>query len=200
MLLEKRLKVWIEEFDAYAGLKPPLFTDRLLRDPSLDGAMDIVGREAEVNWPLLKKKLQEMRTTYIKSSGYRLILILMLLVVASGFISTFLTLTSIHQTGMELPLFSAAPILLLVFLIVFGDWIVYIRNTRLNVKRFKSTALESRRMAQALINKLVNRTEKNLRLKLYYPKYQNTLVISKRLTFNPIMTKKYLVELKKNLN
>ncbi|MEM2136256.1 MAG: hypothetical protein QW261_06540 [Candidatus Jordarchaeaceae archaeon] len=197
MLLEKRLKVWIEEFDAYAGLKPPLFTDRLSRDPSLDGAMGIVGREAAVNWPLLKKKLEEMRTTYKKSLGYRLILLLMLLVIASGFIFTFLTLTSIHQTGMEFPLFSAVPILLLVVLIVFGDWIVYIRNTRLNVKRFASTALESRKMAQALINKLVNRTEKNIRLKLYYSKYQNTLIISKRLTFNPIMTRKYLVELRR---
>lgn len=189
--------MWIEEFDAYAGLKPPLFTDRLSRDPSLDEAMDMVGREAKVNWTLLKRNLEEMRVTYKKSSGYRLILLLMLLVVASGFISTFLTIINIYQGGMEFSLLSATPILLLVVLIFFGDWIVYMRNMRLNVKRFASTALESRKMAQTLINRLVNRTKKNQRLKLYYFKYRNTLVVGQCLTFNPIMTRKYLVELRK---
>ncbi len=197
MSLEKRLNFWIEEFDAYAGFRPPLFTNRLLKDPSLDEAMRMIGRKEKVDWPSLKKGLEEMRSTYQRFSGFRLIIVLMLLVIVSGIISTILIFLGFSQIETEVSLIGTVPLLLLVIIIAFGDWLVYRRNMYFTVKTFRRIALEARKITQVLINRLVNIVESPLRLKLYYSKYENTRQVGTRLAFNPIMTKKYLMELRR---
>ncbi len=198
MSLEKRLKLWIEEIDAYAGLRPPLFTNRLLKDPSLDEAVKIIRNRENVDWPFLRRGLEEMRKTYQKFSGFRLIIALMLLVIVIGLISTILMFTGFSQAEMEISLIGAIPLLFLVIILVFGDWLVYRRNMYITVKSFRQTALEARKLAQILINRLVKIVEVSLRLKLYYSKYENTRRVGTRLSFSPIMTKKYLLELRIN--
>ncbi|MEM3586041.1 MAG: hypothetical protein QXO71_01850, partial [Candidatus Jordarchaeaceae archaeon] len=89
------------------------------------------------------------------------------------------------------------PLLLLVMFLVFGDWLVYRKNMYTTVKNFRNTALEARRIVQILINQLSNIAKSSSRLKLYYSGYENTCVLGTRLTFNPIMTKKYLLELRR---
>ncbi|MFB0561516.1 MAG: hypothetical protein ACETWM_09930 [Candidatus Lokiarchaeia archaeon] len=197
MSLEKRLKLWIEEFDAYAGLRPPLFTNRLLKDPSLDEAMKMIGEKEKMDWPSLRKELEEMRSTYQRFSGFRLIIVLMLLVIAMGITSTLLIILGFSQIETEVSLIGAIPLLLLVIIIVFGDWLVYRRNMHTTVEIFRHIALEARKITQVLINRLIDIVEKTSRLKLYYSRYENTLQIGIRLAFNPIMTKKYLLELRR---
>lgn len=197
MSLEKRLNFWIEEFDAYAGLRPPLFTNRLLKDPSLDEAMRMIGRKEKVDWSSLKKGLEEMRSTYQRFSGFRLIIVLMLLVIVSGIISTILIFLDFSQIETEVSLIGAVPLLLLVIIIAFGDWLVYKRNMYITVKTFRNIALEARKITQVLIKRLIDIIEGPLRLKLYYSKYEFTRQVGTRLAFNPIMTKKYLMELRR---
>jgi len=194
--LEKRLKSWIEEFDAYAGLRPPLFTNLLLRDPSLEQALETIGRES-VDWQNLKSQLHEMRRTYHNFIGFRLIVGLFILAIVMGIISALFLFLNIPQRETSFLLTGAVPLVLLVIIIVFGDWLVYRQNMHKAVKRFRQTALEARRVAQTLINRLVNITEKSIRLKLYYPSYDNTRKVGVRAAFNPIMTKKHLLELRK---
>lgn len=196
MSLEKRLKFWIEEIDAYAGLRPPLFTNRLLNDPNLDEAIKIIRGKEKVDWSGLRKGLEDMRKAYQRFSGFRLIIILMFLVIIIGVISTILIFTNFSQIKTEFSLIGALPLLLLVIIIVFGDWLVYKRNMYITVKTFRQTALGARKIAQILINRLVDIAECPHRLKLYYLKYENTRQVGTRLAFNPIMTKKYLMELR----
>ncbi|WXG41119.1 MAG: hypothetical protein WED07_10170 [Candidatus Freyarchaeum deiterrae] len=196
MSLEKRLKFWIEELDAYAGLKPPLFTTRLLRDPSLDEAVKIVGKKEKVDWPSLRRQLEDMRSAYRKFSGFRLIIGLMILVIVTGFISTLIIFIGFSQPETEISIIGGIPLFLFVIFLVFGDWLVYRKNMYAAVKSFRSTALGARRIAQILINRLLDIAKIPPRLKLYYSKYENVVLVSTRLAFNPIMTKKYLLELR----
>lgn len=197
MSLEKRLKLWIEELDAYAGLRPPLFTNKLLRDPSFDEAVKIIGREEKVNWSSLRKHLEDMRSSYQRFSGFRLIIILMILVIVTGFISMLFLFSSFSQLETGVSLVGVFPLLLLVIFLVFGDWLVYRKNMYTTMKKFRNTALETRRIVQILINRLLNIVKKPSHLKLYYSKYENTFLLGTRLAFNPIMTRKYLLELRR---
>jgi hypothetical protein len=197
MSLEKRLKLWIEELDAYAGLRPPLFTNRLLRDPSLDDAIKIIGGREKVDWPSLRKQLEDMRLAYQKFSGFRLIIILMILVIVTGIISTLFLVSGFSQLETGVSFVGVFPLLLLVIFLVFGDWLVYRKNMYTTVKNFRNTALEARRIVQTLINRLLDIVKNPSRLKLYYSKYENTSVVGTRLSFNPIMTRKYLLELRR---
>ena len=197
MSLEKRLKLWIEELDAYAGLRPPLFTNRLLKDPSLDEAIKIIGRREKVDWQSLRKELEQMRSAYQKFSGFRLIIGLMILVIVTGLISTLLIVSSFSQLQTGVSLIGVFPVLLLVIFLVFGDWLVYRKNMHATVKNFRHTALEARRIAQILINRLLDIMKSPSRLKLYYSKYDNTVPVGTRLAFNPIMTRKHLLELRR---
>lgn len=198
MSLEKRLKLWIEELDAYAGLRPPLFTNRLLRDPSLDEAIEIIGKGEKVDWPSLRKQLGDMRSAYQKFSGFRLIIVLMILVIVTGFISMLFIVSSFSQLQTGVSLIGVFPLLLLVIFLVFGDWLVYRKNMYTTVKSFRSTALEARMIAQILINRVLDIVKSPYRLKLYYSKYENTGLVGTRLAFNPIMTRKYLLELRRS--
>lgn len=197
MSLERRLKLWIEELDAYAGFKPPLFTNRLLKDPSLDEAIKIVGKREKVDWPSLRKQLEDMRSAYQKFSGFRLIIVLMILVLVTGFISTLFLVSVFSQLETGVSLVGVFPLLLLVLFLVFGDWLVYRKNMHITVKKFRGTALEARKIVQILINRMLDIVKIPCRLKLYYSKYENTSVVGTRLAFNPLMTRKYLLELRR---
>jgi hypothetical protein len=120
----------------------------------------------------------------------------MILVIATGFISSLLVFTGFSQPETETSFIGAIPLLLLVMFLGFGDWLVYRKNMYAAVKSFGRTALEARRIAQILINRLLGIAKEPTRLKLYYSKYENANPISTRLAFNPIMTKKYLMELR----
>nr|MDO8080189.1 hypothetical protein [Candidatus Freyarchaeota archaeon] len=197
MSLEKRLKLWIEELDAYAGLRPPLFTNRLLRDPSFDEAMKIIGEREKVDWLGLRKELEQMRSAFQRFSGFRLIIGLMILVIVTGFISTLFLVSSFSQLQTGVSLIGVFPLLLLVIFLVFGDWLVYRKNLYAAVKSFRLVALEARRITQILINRQLDIMKSPSRLKLYYSKYDNTVPVGVRLAFNPIMTRKHLLELRR---
>ncbi|MHA1603284.1 MAG: hypothetical protein ACTSWF_01360, partial [Candidatus Freyarchaeota archaeon] len=149
MSLEKRLKSWIEEFDAYAGLRPPLFTNLLLRDPSLEQALEIIGM-GSVDWQNLKSQLHEMRRAYHSSMGFRLIVGLFVLAIVMGIIPALLLFMDALQRETSFSLTGAVPLILLVVIIVFGDWLVYRQHMHKAVKKFGQTALEARRFAQTL--------------------------------------------------
>ncbi|MBS7246927.1 MAG: hypothetical protein QXW47_01515 [Candidatus Jordarchaeales archaeon] len=168
----------IEELDAFASLKPPLFSSILLTRQAylfLQQHVDI--HELK---PLLRG-LREMQNFYRRSTPFRLLLLLI-------FISFSLTLTyPFLPSYLTLPLSSFLAVAL-AFLFLFGNSLMLKPHITQASRLFASQARKARRISQLLI-KLYG--QKIGALTLFYP--SGARVLRRHLTFNPFLVVKFLV-------
>lgn len=168
----------IEELDAFASLKPPLFSSILLtRQAYLFLRQHVDVHELK---PLLRE-LREMQKFYRHSPPFRLLLLLI-------FITFSLALTyPLLPFSLTLPLSSFLAVTL-AFLLLFGDSLMLKPYMARASHLFASQAREARRISQLLINFYGKRIGA---LTLFYP--SGVRVLRRHLTFNPFLVVKFLV-------
>lgn len=170
----------IEELDAFASFRPPLFSSILLTRPSyLFLRQHVAYHELK---PLLKG-LMEMQNFYRRSPPLRLLLFLTFGATLLAFTYPFL------PTSLTLPLSSLLAIMF-VFLLSFGNSLILKPHVAQASRLFASQAKEARRVSQLLITLY---GQKIGALTLFFSGYSGVRVLGRRLTFNPFLTVKFLV-------
>ncbi len=171
----------IEELDAFASLKPPLFSSFLLSHSTYCFLNQHISNS---ELKQLLKRLREMQDFYRHSFPFYLFIILILFSFVSAFIYPFFP---------SFPMFSILSFLALtetLILLMGGN--VMLRPYMVRASHmFALQAIEARRLAQKLLHLYGEKTRSLLVFNPTY--YSGTKIMGKRLVFTPFLTVKFLV-------
>ncbi len=174
----------IEELDAFASFKPPLFSSVLFSNSTY-----LFLRKNVLNGSIfsLLKGLKEMQKFYRRTLHFRAFIFSLLACFITSFFAPILGLNEAFT------IFPVTACFLAITFIFLGDYVIYRAHMPVATRLFALQAKEARAVAQLLIS-LHSGSLKTL--KVFYPRYYDVTVVGRAITFNPFLMVKLLVATK----